>query len=253
MTEKAIYQILLIAWFVLGAGTFASLFFITAPYGRHARAGWGANIGDRWAWVLMELPGVVVLLLCFLLCPRPHVLLDWVFLALWEGHYLYRSFLYPLGRRSAGKVMPLSIVAMGWLFNLGNGYLNGRTLYAFAPAYPTAWLWDPRFLVGLALFLAGFGLHRASDRRLRAMREPGESGYALPQGGLFRWVSCPNYLGEIVEWAGWALATWTLAGLSFALWTAANLAPRALAHHRWYQEHFPDYPPERKALLPGIW
>jgi len=57
----------------------------------------------------------------------------------------------------------------------------------------------------------------------------------------------------MVIWAGWALATWSLPGMLFAFWTVANLAPRARANHRWYQEHFPDYPPGRKALLPGIW
>jgi hypothetical protein len=34
--------------------------------------------------------------------------------------------------------------------------------------------------------------------------------------------------------------------------TAANLVPRALSHHRWYQANFPDYPHERRALLPGL-
>jgi hypothetical protein len=52
---------------------------------------------------------------------------------------------------------------------------------------------------------------------------------------------------------GWAVATWSLSGLAFATWTAANLAPRARANHRWYLETMPDYPPERKALLPGVW
>jgi hypothetical protein len=65
-------------------------------------------------------------------------------------------------------------------------------------------------------------------------------------------VSCPNYLGEIIEWSGWALATWSLAGAAFALYTIANLAPRAVAYHRWYRESFNDYPPARRALLPFI-
>ena len=108
-------------------------------------------------------------------------------------------------------------------------------------------------MIGLILFLAGYGVNRWADLTLRGLRRPGETGYKIPYGGLFRWVSCPNYLGEIVEWFGWALTTWSLPGLAFALWTVANLAPRARAHHAWYHDHFPDYPPERKALIPGIW
>ena len=88
---------------------------------------------------------------------------------------------------------------------------------------------------------------------LRNLRKPDESGYRIPYGGLYRWISCPNYFGEIITWVGWAVATWSLPGLAFAVWTIANLAPRARAHHIWYREHFSDYPTERKALMPGVW
>ena len=97
------------------------------------------------------------------------------------------------------------------------------------------------------------GANRQADHTLRSLRRPGKSGYRIPHGGLYRWVSCPNYLGEIVEWTGWAVMTWSLAGLSFAVWAAANLAPRAWAHHAWYRKYFAEYPPERRALLPGLW
>lgn len=99
----------------------------------------------------------------------------------------------------------------------------------------------------------GFVINRAADRTLRSLRGPGETGYKIPQGGLYRWISCPNYLGEIVEWVGWAIATWSLPGLLFAVWTAANLIPRARAHHIWYHEQFNNYPVERRALIPGLW
>jgi len=69
---------------------------------------------------------------------------------------------------------------------------------------------------------------------------------------MYRYVSCPNYLGEILEWAAWAVLTWSLVGLVFAIWTGANLIPRALAHHKWYQEKFPDYPKDRKAIIPFL-
>jgi 3-oxo-5-alpha-steroid 4-dehydrogenase 1 len=87
---------------------------------------------------------------------------------------------------------------------------------------------------------------------LRALRAPGERGYKIPKGGLYEWVSCPNYLGEMIEWTGWALATWSVAGLAFAVYTIANLAPRAVAHHRWYRMQFPEYPPGRKAIIPFV-
>ncbi len=92
----------------------------------------------------------------------------------------------------------------------------------------------------------------APTGRFEACAHPARPATGFPHGGAFRWVSCPNYLGEIVEWIGWALATWSLAGTAFALYTMANLAPRAVAHHRWYRERFADYPPQRRALVPFV-
>ena len=37
----------------------------------------------------------------------------------------------------------------------------------------------------------------------------------------------------------------------FVFFTAANLVPRAVSHHRWYQEKFDDYP-ARKAVIPFV-
>ena len=66
-------------------------------------------------------------------------------------------------------------------------------------------------------------------------------------------MASPNYLGEIIEWSGFALMSWSPAALAFAFYTVANLAPRAAAHRRWYRETFPDYPSHRKALIPYLW
>ncbi|GAG66659.1 unnamed protein product [marine sediment metagenome] len=70
---------------------------------------------------------------------------------------------------------------------------------------------------------------------------------------MFKWVSSPSYFGEITEWAGWAILTFSFPGLVFVAWTFANLAPRALSIHKWYLETFPDYPKNRKALIPYLY
>jgi 3-oxo-5-alpha-steroid 4-dehydrogenase 1 len=254
MTEQILFNTLLWTWFVLAAVTLPALFVVAAPYGRHTRGGWGPTVGDRLGWVVMEAPAALVFAACFWVGDQPPTAAAIVLFCFWEAHYVHRAFLYPLSLRSRrdGR-LPVAIAGMAFLFNTVNGYLNGRSLTAFSPGYGDAWLSDPRFLVGVALFVAGYLINRQADRTLRGLRQPGESGYRIPHGGLYRWVSCPNYLGEIIEWVGWAVATWSLPGLAFAVWVIANLAPRARSHHRWYRERFPDYPDGRKALVPGLW
>jgi protein-S-isoprenylcysteine O-methyltransferase Ste14 len=103
------------------------------------------------------------------------------------------------------------------------------------------------------MFLIGFSINFQSDSILRNLRKPGETGYKIPRGGFFRFISAPNYFGEMVEWTGWAIATWSMGGAVFAIWTFANLFPRALSNHRWYRESFGDqYPKERRAVIPFL-
>jgi protein-S-isoprenylcysteine O-methyltransferase Ste14 len=175
-----------------------------------------------------------------------------IFLVLWEAHYIHRAFIYPFSLRG-NRMMPISVILMAITFNLMNAFLNGRYIFTLSTQYTTHWLTDPRFIAGIVLFIIGYLINRSSDRILRNLRAPGETGYKIPQKGFYHWISCPNYFGEIVVWSGWALATWSLPGLAFAVWTIANLAPRARSNHKWYRETFPDYPEERKALLPGVW
>jgi 3-oxo-5-alpha-steroid 4-dehydrogenase 1 len=253
VSERAFLNGLLASWFFLAAVVFIALLLTAAPYGRHFRKGWGPAVNNKLGWFLMEAASPLVFGVCFALGRNPVTITTLVFLALWEAHYIHRAFIYPFSLSRGGNDMPLSIVGFGLFFNVVNGYINGRYIFTFSTGYDNGWLEDPRFIAGVLLFIVGFVINRRADRVLHDLRRPGESGYRIPYGGLYRWISCPNYFGEVTIWIGWALATWSLPGLAFATWTLANLVPRARANHAWYKENFPDYPPERRTFLPGIW
>lgn len=240
------------AMFALGAATVIAVSFIAAPYGRYTRAGWGPVIPARLGWVLMESPAVFALLGFHLTGESPLQPGAIALLGLWLLHYCNRTFIFPFRMRADGKTMPVLIAAMAIGFNLFNAYLNGRWL-AVEGRYPTSWLMEPRFIIGAVIFLIGFGINVWSDAVLRGLRGPNDRGYSIPRGGLYELIACPNYFGELLEWLGFSLAAWSLAGLAFAAYTAANLVPRARAHWRWYRETFPDYPKTRRALIPWVW
>lgn len=252
MSHLASFDQFLLIWVAVAAVFFVSLFIIDAPYGRHARAGWGPQIPSTLGWVIMEAVSPIAMFVYFLKGDREANVPALVFLGLWELHYINRAFIFPFRRRGGAKPMPLVVALLAVGFNFGNTWVNGRWLFALGPVRDTSWFLDPRFIVGVALFLAGFWMNLDADAVLRNLRKPGETGYKIPHGGLYRFISAPNYFCEMIEWCGFALATWSLPGLTFAAWTIANLLPRAIANHRWYREKFPDYPPERRAVIPFL-
>jgi len=251
MTELEIHTWGVWAELALGLATVLALVFVSAPYGRHTRDGWGPTVPVRWGWVLMELPCVVVFAAFFFTGAHSASLVPLVLLGFWQLHYLNRTFIFPFRLRAGDRRMPLLIPVLAIVFNVLNAWINARWI-GHLGTYTVDWLTDPRFVIGALVFLGGWAGNLHSDAVLRGLRAPGETGYKIPHGGLYRWVSAPNYLCEIVEWCGWALMTWSPAGLAFALYSVANLAPRAWSNHRWYQDKFEDYPEQRKALVPYI-
>jgi protein-S-isoprenylcysteine O-methyltransferase Ste14 len=229
---------------------FASLMWVTAPYGRHYQAGWGPRLPNRAAWALMELPALLVISTLVFLSPVGNQPQAWIPLCFWLFHYGYRTFVFPALMQPSDKTFPALLVIFAIVFNSLNGYNNAAALIEAGEKNTP--LLTAHFLIGTVVFLAGFAMHFQADRTIRRLRKPGETVYGIPRGGLFRWVSSPNYLGEIIEWTGWAIMTWSLAGVAFALFTFCNLAPRAISNHRWYRERFAAYPAERRILVPGI-
>ncbi len=245
------YQILMIAWMVLAVIIFFLLLKITAPYGRHASSRWGKMISNRFGWLFMELPVLVVLFIVIIPDQEKVSKVSWFMIAFFCLHYFNRIFVFPFRLHTKGKKMPLIIVASGIFFNLVNGFSLGIYFSRFAD-YNYEWFSDLRFITGLFIFMTGMLINMKADNILIGLRKPGETHYVIPGGWLFNRISCPNLFGELIEWLGFAILCWNLPALSFFIWTAANLIPRALAHHKWYKEKFKEYPSGRKAIIPFL-
>ena len=251
MIEKHFNTIVLV-WILLAIMLFPLLIKIKAPYGRHSNKSWGLMIDNRTGWIFMELPSLLLFSFLFLNGPSAVAQIKWVFFSFWALHYVNRIFIFPFRTRTMGKKMPLMIMILTMVFNLINAFINGYWLGYMTDYRYSDWGRDPRFIAGIIIFIAGFIINQSSDNYLIKLREKKGAGYFLPEHWLFRKISCPNFGGEVLEWTGFAVMTWAMPGLSFAIWTAANLVPRALHHHRWYRDAFPDYPKNRKAIIPGI-
>lgn len=259
ITDQELFHYSLILYFLISPPTAVALRYVTAPYGKHGRSGWGPCIPAPVAWFLMESP---TLWLSALLFPygqnrsNPKAL---VLGSLYIIHYFHRTVLYPIRlylRRSARKTaseFPVSTALMGFGFNILNAYLQMRWVTHYAVYEDSKWFWW-RFFTGLAIFVVGMAMNVSSDYALLELKSKGGGGYKIPRGGLFELVSCPNYLGEVLEWFGWSLVNWSWSAFGFFLFTSSNLIPRGVSNHKWYLDKFAEeYPKNRKAVIPFIY
>ncbi|NQU33740.1 MAG: DUF1295 domain-containing protein [Bacteroidetes bacterium] len=252
MISEQLFSTFLYIWIALAIVIFPILLKIIVPYGRHTSSSWGPKINNRLGWILMEVPVVIVFSWFFFTGDAPKSIPVYIFYGLFMLHYANRIFVFPFKMRSQAKQMPWSIIIMAVFFNFFNGFFNGYWFGTLSPAYNLSWLYDPRFIIGLILFFVGMYINISSDNILFNLRNGDKKGYYIPYGGLFKYISSPNLFGEIIEWTGWALMSWCLPSFSFAIWTMANLIPRAVDHHRWYYHRFTDYPKNRKAIFPKL-
>mmetsp|Transcript_5349 Transcript_5349/g.7232 ORF Transcript_5349/g.7232 Transcript_5349/m.7232 type:complete len:270 (+) Transcript_5349:151-960(+) len=267
---EIVHSSLCFMWAFSGVFIYPVLFYVSAPYGKLYRQGWGPPVNGNMGWFIQEMISPIFLILSFFIgvntissnreddaahasvfmlkLPSFPPLFACLLASLWTLHYLHRAILYPCLRSMSPSTLPVVLSAI--LFNTINGSLAGYELGALSPHLKHP---GPGCYAGLSLFLLGAALNVSADNTLRKLRKGNDKSHYTPRGGLFEYVVCPHYLGECIEWSGFALASGTYSGAAFAWWTFANLQPRSLSHLHWYRSKFKeDFPSNRKALIPFL-
>ena len=209
-----------------------------------------------------------------------------VLASLFALHYVNRAIIYPMRMNPNSQEVPLLVIFSAAAVTSLNGYLQCFHLAQIGehpPLTPSLELGNVVRWAGVCLFFAGMAVNVRSDEVLRNLRRDNNAhppaaaaaaaagneerdgmaaeesrhrnrAYYIPRSPLFARVSCPNFLGEIVEWLGFSVASgFSLPSVAFLAYTAGNLIPRAVAHHEWYLRKFDDYPTERKwAVIPLV-
>ncbi|OLL25909.1 hypothetical protein NEOLI_002027 [Neolecta irregularis DAH-3] len=203
----------------------------------------------KFAWVSMEIISPIMFIVDYF-SQTPHLsntgnmLIGLAFLV----HYTHRSLVAPLFRAESLKPIHLYVWLGAMTFNFHNGSTIGWWLSSLGRA-------DGYFIPGLLLWTLGFAGNTYHDEILFSLRKTGgKKDYSIPYGGLYQYISCPNYFCEIVEWIGLGIAAgrqcspiWV-----FVVALLAVLVPRARANHQWFKRTFKDYP-QRNALIPFVW
>lgn len=241
---------------IIAVIVFIALYFVTAGYGVFYNKKWGPTVPNKLGWILMESPVFVVMILLCVFSERSSNIVCLIFLILFEIHYFQRSFVFPFLIRGKSK-MPLSVIVMGVVFNVLNAIMQGGWIFYVSPEnmYELSWLLSPQFIIGTLIFIVGMIINIHSDYVIRNLRKPGDTRHYLPKKGMFKYVTSANYFGEFVEWLGFAILTWSLSGAVFAVWTFANLTPRAAKIYDNYKKEFGDELDTKKVkrIIPFIY
>ena len=252
MSLEDLYFYFLLFWSSLAFVVFISLYFKNAPYGRFLSLDSSKTVSARTGWIVMESPTILGVIVFFLITDESIDPTEIVLSVIWLSHYLHRTLIWPFRAKLKGKQMSILVIFMASLFNVINVCLQFSWIFMLSNLIDEL-LTSPYFYFGLVLFYLGMFINIKSDNILMKLREVHGEGYHTPKGFLYKFVSCPNYFGELVEWLGWAILTMSPSGLVFFLWTFANLVPRARSNHEWSKSNIKDYPETRKSIIPFIY
>jgi len=248
-SQNPIYYSILFSWILLAIIIFPLLLKITPKYGRHS-VNKGIMIDNKLGWILMELPTIILMPIFFTTGVISLNITTFIFLSLYMIHYIHRTLIFPFRIKTKGKKNPIQIIIYAIIFNVINTFFIGY-YFGNIGEYTMEWLQTPNFIIGCIIFAIGMLINLKADSTLINLRKESLE-YKIPNGILFNYISCPNHFGEMIEWVGFAILTWSWPGLAFSLWTIANLLPRSISHHKWYKHKFSNYPKKRKAVFPFI-
>ncbi len=245
---------LLILGFLIAIINVIVQYHTPATYGKHTPLKVTCPVSVRYSTLLAHfVPGLVLFTVTYFLSGSNLLgTTNMVFYSLFAVHYLFRGFIAPLlFRYSHAKMsvwVPVTTLLANVIYHLANADFIGSVFYC------KGYLYDPRFIIGTVLFIIGLIINWSADIQLILLRDSRhDKDYVIPKGVLFSLISCPNYFGECLEWLGWAIATWSLAGLAWWLYAVSSLITRAKHNHNWYKEQFTGYPRQRTAIIPFLY
>ena len=271
-TEDKFNFYIQLCFLILDIPIFLSLLFIKAYYGKFFNSNseetnWLQKllrkifpvIPSRISWIIQECPCVFVTLFYLVYNFGDYSYKNILVILPFLIHYIHRTFVFPFVIHSS-KNNPLEITLMAFTFCFFNAIMINRSVLQFCAYETNFWLY---YIYGLITFCCGMYINIYSDYSMIRQRNANNeqttgSKYIIPRGFMYELISCPNYFGELTEWLGFTVLSYSFSGLVFFVSTFANLFPRAIQYHQWYQNKFKDQfstdkeLASRKAIVPFL-
>ncbi|KAJ1968651.1 3-oxo-5a-steroid 4- dehydrogenase [Dispira parvispora] len=176
-------------------------------------------------------------------------------LVMFEAHFLKRLYETIFVHRFSSGTMPFAnLIKNTTYYTLLAGANVGFWVYGpwNGALEPSAQRSTAYTAVCIGLFVFAQISNFLTHINLRNLRPPGTRVRKIPRGYGFDLVSCPNYFFEVTSWVAFTLYTRSLASLIFTVVGAAQMYIWAVKKHKNYRREFPNYPKNRKAMIPFI-
>ena len=174
---------------------------------------------------------------------------------MFTAHFLKREIETIMIHRFGNDTMPLRNIFKNsgyyWAFAFWIAFVTMHPLYT-PPSCKSA------RTIGPILFAVSELLNLKAHIDLRNLRPAGTRIRQVPRGILFKFISCPNYLFEILSWVAFTMASQSVAAACFTVVGAAQMTVWAIQKHKRYRKEFNGedgrelYPRNRRILIPFI-
>jgi very-long-chain enoyl-CoA reductase len=235
--------ILYILLAVLATGVFPAEYYGQAMmfYGKFRAVG---GIPSRLSMFVIYTTPIVALFFSAQSYLPDATLIQWIVVGAVFIHFLKRLLESMFLHKYSGLAGTLTTLLIASFYSLA-AYLIGWLNQNPVPAM------DVWFALGLLIFLAGLAGNFYHHKLLADLRQ-GTFDYFIPKKGWFEYTACPHYLFEIFIWLGIALLSRHLLSWLVLLFVISYLSARAIRTLDWYRKRFPDFPKDRKAILPFV-
>lgn len=212
------------------------------------------EINAQFGWSICYGAPLVVYAVLWYLSGMPQSIFQLVSLATYLGHFIKRIMEALFLHKYSKKMLLLPVIEISMFYCLGaviqHYWCNIYTHGLFADKLSSNYM---AIMVGILVYVIGESLNFYHHSILANLRPAGTStGYAIPHAGLFHYVVCPHYLGELIAWYGMALAGQHLGMYLAWLVMVCYLCGRSHQTHLWYQKKIENFPKDRRNIFPGI-
>ena len=211
---------------------------------RYSKFGTEKGVPSRAGMVfLYGLPVLVALVLALPYLPNATTI-QWIVLGVVLLHFGKRTLESMFLHKYSGKIQTLTFAIIVFAYTLMAGMISALNVVAVEKL-------DGLFYLGIGCVLVGELGNLYHHKLLANLREK-KSGYHIPKGGWFEHATCPHYFFELLAWLGIFLVSRHLFTLLIFVAMLGYLTARSIKTRQWYQERFPEYPAERKYMIPYL-